>query len=126
MTKIRTALVGSYVQPEWLIDREALRNRLPARIITGDMWRVAPDLLHEAMDDAVLSILKDQENAGIDIVTDGEIRRESYSAPLANAPDGIDREKVETLIGRAGKPNKVPLISGPLKRVSPVHVEDVK
>lgn len=126
MTKIRTALVGSYVQPEWLIDREALRNRLPARIITGDMWRVAPDLLHEAMDDAVLSILKDQENAGIDIVTDGEIRRESYSAPLANAPDGIDREKVKTLIGRAGKPNKVPLISGPLKRVSPVHVEDVK
>jgi 5-methyltetrahydropteroyltriglutamate--homocysteine methyltransferase len=78
------------------------------------------------MDDAVLSILEDQEDAGIDIVTDGEVRRESYSAPLANAPDGIDREKVETLIGRAGKPNKVPLISGPLKRVSPVHVEDVK
>ena len=126
MTKIRTALVGSYVQPEWLIDREALRNRLPARIMTGDMWRVAPELLQEAMDDAVLSILEDQEDAGIDIVTDGEVRRESYSAPLANAPDGIDREKVETLIGRAGKPNKVPLISGPLKRVSPVHVEDVK
>jgi 5-methyltetrahydropteroyltriglutamate--homocysteine methyltransferase len=126
MTKIRTALVGSYVQPEWLIDRDALRNRLPARIMTGDMWRVAPDLLHEAMDDAVLSILEDQEDAGIDIVTDGEIRRESYSAPLANAPDGINREKVETLIGRAGKPNKVPLISGPLKRVSPVHVDDVK
>jgi 5-methyltetrahydropteroyltriglutamate--homocysteine methyltransferase len=126
MTKIRTALVGSYVQPEWLIDREALRNRLPARIMTGDMWRVAPELRQEAMDDAVLSILEDQEDAGIDIVTDGEVRRESYSAPLANAPDGIDREKVETLIGRAGKPNKVPLISGPLKRVSPVHVEDVK
>ncbi|MDG2174549.1 MAG: 5-methyltetrahydropteroyltriglutamate--homocysteine methyltransferase [Gammaproteobacteria bacterium] len=126
MTKIRTALVGSYVQPEWLIDREALRNRLPARIMTGDMWRVAPELRHEAMDDAVLSILEDQEEAGIDIVTDGEVRRESYSAPLANAPEGIDREKVETLIGRAGKPNKVPLISGPLKRVSPVHVDDVK
>jgi len=126
MTKIRTALVGSYAQPEWLIDREALRNRLPARILTGDMWRVSKDLLQEAQDDAVLSILKDQELAGIDIVTDGEVRRESYSAPLANAPEGIDREKVETLIGRAGKPNKVPLISGPLKRVSPVHVDDVK
>jgi len=126
MTKIRTALVGSYAQPKWLIDREALRNRLPARILTGDMWRVSKDLLQEAQDDAVLSILEDQELAGIDIVTDGEVRRESYSAPLANAPEGIDREKVETLIGRAGKPNKVPLISGPLKRVSPVHVDDVK
>ncbi|MDC0598859.1 5-methyltetrahydropteroyltriglutamate--homocysteine methyltransferase [Gammaproteobacteria bacterium] len=126
MTKIRTALVGSYAQPEWLIDREALRNRLPARILTGDMWRIAPEFLEEAMDDAVLSVLKDQENAGIDIVTDGEVRRESYSAPFANAPEGIDRERVETLIGRAGKPNKVPLISGPLKRTKPVHVDHVK
>ena len=65
MTKIRTALVGSYVQPEWLIDREALRNRLPARIMTGDMWRVAPELLHEAMDDAVLSILEDQASTSL-------------------------------------------------------------
>jgi len=126
MSKIRTALVGSYAQPEWLIDRDALRNRLPARILTGDMWRVAPELLKEAQDDAVLSILEDQHQAGIDIVTDGEVRRESYSAPLANAPEGIDRERVETLIGRAGKPNKVPLITGPLKRIAPVHVEDIK
>ncbi|MGA0935443.1 MAG: hypothetical protein ACO3R5_09975 [Pseudohongiellaceae bacterium] len=127
MTKIRTALVGSYAQPEWLIDREALRNRLPARILSGDMWRIKdPELLKEAMDDAVLSILEDQEIAGVDIVTDGEARRESYSAPFANAPDGVNREKVETLVGRAGKPNKVPLISGPLKRTKPVHVDDVK
>lgn len=126
MTKIRTALVGSYAQPEWLIDREALRNRLPARILSGDMWRIAPEFLKEAMDDAVLSVLEDQEQAGVDIVTDGEVRRESYSAPLANAPEGIDRKRIETLVGRAGKPNKVPLISGPLKRVSPVHVDDVK
>jgi len=126
MSKIRTALVGSYAQPEWLIDRDALRNRLPARILTGDMWRVAPELLKEAQDDAVLSILEDQHQAGVDIVTDGEVRRESYSAPLANAPEGIDRERVETLIGRAGKPNKVPLITGSLKRIAPVHVEDVK
>jgi len=126
MSKIRTALVGSYVQPEWLIDRSALRERLPARILSGDMWRIAPAFLREAMDDAVLSVLEDQEAAGIDIVTDGEVRRESYSAPFANAPEGIDRDRVESLVGRAGKPNKVPLISGPLKRTSPVHVDDVK
>ncbi|PCJ42622.1 MAG: 5-methyltetrahydropteroyltriglutamate--homocysteine methyltransferase [SAR86 cluster bacterium] len=126
MTVIKTALVGSYAQPEWLIDREALRHRLPARIIGNDMWRVEPDRLEEAMNDAVLSVLKDQEVAGLDIVTDGEVRRESYSAPFANAPEGIDRNRVETLIGRAGLPNKVPLISGPLKRVASVHVDDVK
>lgn len=126
MTRIRTALVGSYVQPEWLIDRAALRNRLPARIITGELWRVAPQYLKEAQDDAVLSVLRDQENAGIDIVTDGEVRRESYSAPFANALDGVDTERVATLVGRAGKPNKVPLITGPLERSRPVHVDDVK
>lgn len=126
MTKIRTALVGSYAQPEWLIDRDALRNRLPARILKGDMWRVAPELLREAQDDAVLSILEDQHQAGIDIVTDGEVRRESYSAPLGNAPQGVDRQRIAEMLGRAGKMNQVPLITGPLKLVSPVHVEDVK
>lgn len=126
MSKIRTALVGSYAQPDWLIDREALKNRLPARILKGDMWRIDPELLDEAMDDAVLSVLKDQHDAGIDIVTDGEVRRESYSAPFANAPEGIDRERVETMIGRAGKPNQVPVITGPLKRTKPVHVDHVK
>jgi 5-methyltetrahydropteroyltriglutamate--homocysteine methyltransferase len=124
--RIRTALVGSYVQPEWLIDRHALRTRLPARIISNEMWRVGPELLPEAMDDAVLSVLEDQELAGIDIVTDGEVRRESYSAPLANAPEGVNREKHEILVGRAGKPNRVPLISGPLKLLKPVHVNDVR
>lgn len=124
--KIRTALVGSYAQPEWLIDRHALKTRLPARIISNEMWRVAPDQLKEAQDDAVLSVLEDQELAGIDIITDGEVRRESYSAPLANAPDGVNREKHEVLVGRAGKPNKVPLISGPLKLTTPVHVDDVR
>lgn len=126
MSKIRTALVGSYAQPDWLIDRDALRTRLPARIIGNTMWRVAPELLREAQDDAVLSVLADQETAGIDIVTDGEVRRESYSAPLANAPDGVNRDKHGTLVGRAGKPNKVPLVSGPLKLTSSVHADDVK
>lgn len=126
MSKIRTALVGSYAQPDWLIDRHALKTRLPARIISNEMWRIAPELLKDAQDDAVLSILDDQELAGIDIVTDGEVRRESYSAPLANAPDGVNREKYETLVGRAGKPNKVPLISGPLKLTHSVHADDVR
>jgi len=124
--RIRTALVGSYAQPEWLIDRHALKTRLPARIISNEMWRVPPELLKEAQDDAVLSVLWDQEEAGIDIVTDGEVRRESYSAPMANAPEGVNREKHEVLVGRAGKPNKVPLVSAPLRRLKPVHVEDVK
>jgi len=124
--KIRTALVGSYAQPDWLIDRHALKTRLPARIISNEMWRIAPELLHEAQDDAVLSVLEDMELAGIDIITDGEVRRESYSAPLANAPEGVNREKHEILVGRAGKPNKVPLISGPLKLSKPVHVDDVR
>lgn len=126
MAKIRSALVGSYAQPDWLIDREALRKRLPARILKGDLWRVAPEHLKEAMDDGVLSVLRDQHEAGIDIVTDGEVRRESYSAPMGNAPDGVDRERVAELVGRAGKPNQVPLITGPLKRTKSVHVEDVK
>lgn len=126
MTRIRSALVGSYAQPDWLIDRHALKTRLPARIISGEMWRIAPEFLKEAQDDAVLSILDDQELAGIDIVTDGEVRRESYSAPLANAPEGVNREKHEILVGRAGKPNKVPLISGPLKLLKSVHADDVR
>ena len=103
--RIRTALVGSYAQPEWLIDRQALKTRLPARIIRNEMWRVPPELLKEAQDDAVLSVLWDQEEAGIDIVTDGEVRRESYSAPMANGPEGVNRERHEILVGRAGKPN---------------------
>lgn len=124
--RIRTALVGSYAQPEWLIDRHALKTRLPARIISNEMWRIAPEFLLEAQDDAVLSVLADQEEAGIDIVTDGEVRRESYSAPMANAPEGVNRSRNEILVGRAGKPNKVPLISAPLKRLKPVHVDDVR
>jgi 5-methyltetrahydropteroyltriglutamate--homocysteine methyltransferase len=124
--RIRTALVGSYAQPEWLIDRQALKTRLPARIISNEMWRVPPELLKEAQDDAVLSVLWDQEEAGIDIVTDGEVRRESYSAPMANGPEGVNRERHEILVGRAGKPNKVPLVSAPLKRLKPIHVDDVK
>ena len=126
MTRIRTALVGSYAQPDWLIDREALRQRLPARVPKGDLWRVLPEHLAEAKNDAVLSVLADQEEAGIDIVTDGEVRRESYSEAFANALDGVSRDEVATLVGRAGKPNQVPLVLGALSRPVPVHVADLR
>jgi len=125
MTKIRTTLVGSYAQPDWLLDRAALKARLPARVPKNDLWRVAPEHLEEAKNDAVLSVLADMEAAGLDIVTDGEVRRESYSAPFANALDGVARDRVATMVGRAGKLNEVPLVQGPLSRPRPVHVDDV-
>lgn len=126
MKRIKTALVGSYAQPDWLIDREALKARLPARVPKNDLWRVQPEHLEEAQNDAVLSVLADQAQAGLDIVTDGEVRRESYSAPFANALDGVARDRVASLVGRAGKPNDVPLVVGELKRSQPVHADDVR
>lgn len=123
---IRTALVGSYAQPDWLIDRAALRQRLPARVPKSDLWRVPLGQLAEAQDDAVLSVLRDQHDAGLDIVTDGEVRRESYSAPFANALGGIDRDRPATKVGRAGKPNEVPRVVGPLSRPEPIHADDVR
>lgn len=124
--RIKTALVGSYAQPDWLIDRDALRQRLPARVPSNDMWRVEPAFLPSALDDAVLSVLDDQIQAGLDIVTDGEVRRESYSAPFANALEGVDQQRTATIVGRAGKPNKVPLITAALKRRAPVHLKDLE
>lgn len=126
MTRIRTSLVGSYAQPDWLIDRAALKERLPARVPRGDLWRVDREHLREAQNDAVLSVLADQEQAGLDIVTDGEVRRESYSEPFANALDGVARDRVAQVVGRAGKPNAVPVVTGPLSRPRPVHVDDVR
>ncbi|MBX2804243.1 MAG: hypothetical protein KTR31_41665 [Myxococcales bacterium] len=126
MNRIRTALVGSYAQPDWLIDREGLANRLPARVPKGDLWRVAPEHLDEAKNDAVLSVLADQEDAGLDIVTDGEVRRESYSEPFANALRGVAGDRVASVVGRAGKPNDVPIVTGPLSRRTPIHVDDVR
>jgi len=123
---IRTALVGSYAQPDWLIDRAALRARLPARVLKNDLWRVPAEHLAEARNDAVLSVLRDQHEAGLDIVTDGEVRRESYSAPFANALDGVDRARPATKVGRAGKPNEVPRVVGPLSRPASVHADDVR
>src|SRR6201998_3500385 len=89
-TLLPTTLVGSYPQPDWLIDREMLAGRLPARVRSSAMGRVAPEWLAQAQDDATLVAIRDQERAGIDIVTDGEIRRESYSNRFATALDGVD------------------------------------
>lgn len=125
-TRIRTALVGSYAQPDWLIDRVGLKARLPARVPKNDLWRVPAEQLAEAQNDAVLSVLADQHTAGVDIVTDGEVRRESYSAPFANGLDGVARDRTASLVGRAGKPNDVPLVVGPMRRSAPVHADDVR
>ena len=107
-----TTVVGSLPQPDWLLDRDMLRDRLPARVRTPDLWRVAPDLLETAQDDATLLAIRDMERAGVDIITDGEIRRESYSNRFATALDGMDLDNPAEILSRAGKPNKVPRVDG--------------
>lgn len=119
-----TTIVGSYAQPDWLIDRNNLNNRLPPRVRAKEIWRVPEAYLEEAQDDATLVALHDQERAGIDIVGDGEMRRESYSNRVANALDGIDLDKHGTAIDRTGKPNPVPRVAGPIKRARPIEVTD--
>jgi 5-methyltetrahydropteroyltriglutamate--homocysteine methyltransferase len=121
-----TTVVGSYPQPDWLLDRDMLRDRLPARVRTPELWRVAPELLEEAQDDATLLAIRDLERAGIDIITDGEIRRESYSNRFATALDGMDLDNPATIMSRAGKPNAVPRVTGPIRRREPVEVRDLE
>src|SRR6187455_725892 len=121
-----TSLVGSYAQPEWLIDRKKLAGRFPPRVRAKELWRVAPELLEQAQDDATLLAIRDQERAGVDIITDGEIRRESYSNKFANALDGIDTERIGEIVGRTGNKIPVPIVSGPIKRRVPVEVRDVE
>ena len=123
---IPTSLVGSYPQPEWLIDREALRSRLPPRVRARDLWRVDPRWLAEAQDDAVRIAIADQQRAGLSVITDGEMRRESYSNQFANALGGIDHENPGTIVSRAGTPAFVPRVTGPLIRRHPVHVEELR
>jgi 5-methyltetrahydropteroyltriglutamate--homocysteine methyltransferase len=118
-----TSLVGSYPQPEWLIDRDKLSKQVP-RVRAG-LWLVAPDKLEAAQDDATILAIRDQERAGLDIVTDGEQRRESYSNRFAVALDGIDAEKPGTVINRSGKPIPVPRVVGPIRRTRPVEVRDL-
>jgi 5-methyltetrahydropteroyltriglutamate--homocysteine methyltransferase len=120
-----TTIVGSYPQPEWLIDRKALAARFPPRIRMTQLWRVAPELLAEAQEDATLAAIKAQEEAGIDIITDGEIRRESYSNRFATALDGVDLDTPGVALDRSGHPNPVPRVVGPIRRKHAVEVEDL-
>jgi 5-methyltetrahydropteroyltriglutamate--homocysteine methyltransferase len=121
-----TSLVGSYAQPEWLIDRKKLAGRFPPRVRARELWRVPPDLLREAQDDATLLAIRDQERAGLDIITDGEMRRESYSNRFATALEGVDIDNPGTALDRSGHPNPVPRVAGKVRRKHPVEVGDVK
>jgi len=122
---LATCLVGSYPQPEWLIDRAKLSKMVP-RVRARHLWLVAPDKLEAAQDDATLLAIHDQERAGIDIVSDGEQRRESYSNHFATALDGVDIENPGTAMSRMGRPLQVPRIGGPIRRRGPVEVRDLK
>lgn len=121
-----TSLVGSYPQPDWLIDRSRLLKQMPPRVRASELWRVAPDLLEQAQDDATVLAIRDQERAGLDIITDGEIRRESYSNRFATALDGVDIDNPGTTISRTGNPIPVPRIVGRIRRRHPVELRDVK
>ena len=121
-----TTLVGSYPQPDWLIDREKLLASLPPRVRAKELWRVPEPFLAEAQDDATILAIKAQEEAGLDILTDGEIRRESYSNRFATALAGVDLDNPGIALGRTGRPNPVPRIVGPIERKRAVAVDDVK
>ena len=121
-----TTLVGSYAQPDWLIDRKKLAGRFPPRVRARELWRVAPEWLEQAQDDATLMAIREQERAGLDIITDGEIRRESYSNRFATALEGVDIDNPGTALDRSGHPNPVPRVVGKVRRRHPVEVSDVQ
>jgi len=121
-----TTLVGSMPQPEWLIDRKKLAGRFPPRVRAKELWRIAPDWLEAAQDDATLIAIREQERAGLDIITDGEIRRESYSNRFATALEGVDLDNPGTALDRSGHPNPVPRVSGKIRRKHAVEVRDVQ
>jgi len=121
-----TSLVGSFPQPDWLIDRDKLAGRFPPRVRATELWRVDPEYLEQAQRDATLLAIRAQVDAGLDIVTDGEIGRESYSNAFATALDGVDIDNPGTALDRSGLPNPVPRISGPISRRNPVNVEALR
>jgi 5-methyltetrahydropteroyltriglutamate--homocysteine methyltransferase len=121
-----TTVVGSYPQPEWLIDRQALGSGGPPRIRLAGLWRIPAEHLEEAQDDATLLAIRDMHRAGVDIITDGEMRRESYSNRFATALEGIDIDRPGQIIGRSGQPTLVPRVVGPVRRVRSVQVRDVQ
>jgi 5-methyltetrahydropteroyltriglutamate--homocysteine methyltransferase len=126
MQVLPTTVVGSYPQPDWLVDRQMLGTRLPPRTRALEIWRVTPDLLEQAQDDATLVAIRDMERAGIDILSDGEIRRESYSNRFATALEGMDLDNPGTALDRTGHPNPVPRVVGPIRRTRPVEKRDVE
>jgi 5-methyltetrahydropteroyltriglutamate--homocysteine methyltransferase len=121
-----TTLVGSYPQPDWLIDRAKLAGRFPPRVRARELWRITEPYLVEAQNDATVLAIRAQEDAGIDIVTDGEIRRESYSNRFATALEGVDLDNPGTALDRSGHPNPVPRITGKIRRKHAVEVDDLK
>jgi len=125
-TLLPTSLVGSYAQPDWLIDKKNLAGRFPPRVRAKELWRIAPEWLEQAQDDATLIAIRAQERAGLDIVTDGEMRRESYSNRFATALEGVDIDNPGTALDRSGHPNPVPRVVGRVRRKRPVEVRDVQ
>ncbi len=125
-TLLPASLVGSYAQPDWLIDREKLAGRFPPRVRATELWRVDPQWIEEAQDDATLLAILDQERAGLDIITDGEMRRESYSNRFATALEGVDIENPGTALDRSGHANPVPRVTGKIRRKHPVQVRDLE
>jgi 5-methyltetrahydropteroyltriglutamate--homocysteine methyltransferase len=123
---LTTTVVGSYPQPDWLIDRERLGARLPPRVRALELWRVAEPFLEEAQDDATRLAVQDMERAGVDVITDGEMRRESYSNRFATALDGVDLDNPGVALDRTGHENPVPRVVGPIHRTRPVEVRDVE
>jgi 5-methyltetrahydropteroyltriglutamate--homocysteine methyltransferase len=123
---IPTTLVGSYPQPDWLIDRDRLLDTLPARVRMKELWRVPEPYLSQAQDDATALTIRDLERVGLDILTDGEIRRESYSNRFATALEGMDIDNPAMVEGRTGKVNAVPRVVGPVRRTRPVEVDDLR
>jgi len=121
-----TTLVGSYPQPDWLIDRQKLAGRFPPRVRARELWRIPETLLEEAQNDATLLAIRAQEEAGLDIITDGEIRRESYSNRFATALEGVDIDHPGTALDRSGHPNPVPRVVGRIRRKHPVEVGNLR
>jgi 5-methyltetrahydropteroyltriglutamate--homocysteine methyltransferase len=120
-----TTLVGSYPQPDWLIDRGKLAGTFPPRVRARELWRVPAQFLAQAQDDATIVAIKAQEEAGVDIITDGEMRRESYSNHFATSLEGLDLENPAIVLSRSGRPNPVPRIVGELRRKAPICVDDL-
>ena len=123
---LKTTIVGSYPQPDWLIDRAALGSRVPPRVRARELWRVDPSLLAQAQDDATELAVRTMERIGLDIVTDGEIRRESYSNHFATALEGLDIDNPGETVGRDGKTSLVPRVVGPILRPAAVGVRDLQ